>query len=199
MTFESGQIRATIDPQRLSIPNLLQRADIFVLKIIAESFKERPIYFSRTSAGYGNELGLGSYLLTQGLANKVFIPPAVSGRDTLLVPGAGWMDVTRTKTLWDSVFVGKQSIMKRNDWIDRPSVGIPYLYVATGLMLSEVLQTRGDTADATRVMGDARRIAQAVRLDDLLAQLQEPPRPSGPVQNPLLTPTDTQQGQPLKR
>jgi Protein O-mannosyl-transferase TMEM260-like len=199
MTFESGQIKATIDPQRLSVPNVLQRADIFVLKIIAESFKERPIYFSRTSAGYGNELGLGSYLLTQGLATKVFIPPAVAGRDTLLVPGAGWMDLQRTKTLWDSVFVGKNSLMKRNDWIDRPSVGIPYLYVATGLMLSEVLHSTGDTANAARIMGQSRRIAQAVRLDDLLAQLQEPARPSGPVQNPLLTPTDTAQGQPLKR
>src|SRR5215204_5303234 len=65
MNFEGGPIRTTIDPQRLSIPNLLQSADIFVRKIIAESFAERPIYFSRTSAGYGNELGLGNYLLTQ--------------------------------------------------------------------------------------------------------------------------------------
>jgi hypothetical protein len=199
MNFESGQIRATIDPQRLSVPNVLQRADILVLKIIAESFKERPIYFSRTSAGYGNELGLGSYLLTQGLASKVFIPPAVPGRDTLLVQGAGWMDLQRTKTLWDSVFTGQKALVKRNDWVDRPSVGIPYLYVATGLMLSEVLQSTGDTAASNRILGESRRIAQAVRLDDLLAQLQEPPRPAGPVQNPLLTPTDTAQEQPLKR
>jgi hypothetical protein len=49
------------------------------------------------------------------------------------------------------------------------------------------------------VMAESRRIAQAVRLDDLLAQLQQPTNPSGPVQNPLLTPTDTTQAQPLKR
>jgi hypothetical protein len=199
MNFETGQIKATIDPRRLSEPSILQRADILVLKIIAESFKDRPIYFSRTSAGYGTELGLGSYLLTQGLASKVFIPPTIQGRDTLLVPGAGWMDLKRTKTLWDSVFTGQKALEKRNDWIDRPSVGIPYLYVATGLMLSEVLQTTGDTAAANRIVGESRRIAQAVRLDDLLAQLQAPPQPAGPVQNPLLTPTDTAQGQPLKR
>ena len=42
MNFEGGPITATIDPQRLSIPNVLQRADIFVLKIIAESFKRSP-------------------------------------------------------------------------------------------------------------------------------------------------------------
>ena len=32
MNFEGGPIRATIDPQRLSITDVLQRADIFVLR-----------------------------------------------------------------------------------------------------------------------------------------------------------------------
>jgi hypothetical protein len=200
MNFEGGPIRATIDPQRLSIPNVLQRADIFVLKIIAESFSDRPIYFSRTSAGYGNELGLGNYLLTQGLASKVFVPPAAPSKDTLLLPGAGWVDVKRTKTLWDSVFAGQHAISARNDWVDRPSVGIPYLYVATGLMLSEALQTTGDSAAAARVLGESRRVAQAVRLDDLLAQMteQRPPQQI-PGENPLLTPTDSPKGAPLRR
>src|SRR4029079_6816633 len=173
MNFEGGPIRATIDPQRLSIPNVLQRADIFVLKIIAESFAERPIYFSRTSAGYGNELGLGGYLLTQGLASKVFVPPPAPSKDTLLLPGSGWVEVKRTKTLWDSVFAGQHAIAARNDWVDRPSVGIPYLYVATGLMLSEALQASGDPAGASRLLLESRRVAQAVRLDDLLAQMSE--------------------------
>jgi hypothetical protein len=197
MTFEGGPIRTTIDPQRLSIPNVLQRADIFVLKIIAESFAERPIYFSRTSAGYGNELGLGNYLLTQGLASKVFVPPATPSRDTLLLPGAGWVDLKRTKTLWDSAFTGHRSIATRDDWVDRPSVGIPYLYVATGLMLSEALGTVGDTAAASRVLGESRRVAQAVRLDDLLAQMTDQRPQPLPGQNPLLTPTDSPKGAPL--
>jgi hypothetical protein len=197
MNFEGGPIKATIDPQRLSIPGILQRADIFVLKVIAESYAERPIYFSRTSAGYGSELGLGGHLLTQGLASKVFVPPTVPGKDTLLVPGAGWVDVARTKTLWDSVFRGQKSIARRHDWVDRPSVGIPYLYVATGLMLSEVLQVTGDTAGASRVMGQARQVAQAVRLDDLLAQMTEA-RTAPPGTNPLLTPpSDSPQGTPV--
>ena len=198
MNFEGGPIKATIDPQRLSIPNVLQRADIFVLKVIAESYGERPIYFSRTSAGYGQELGLGSYLLTQGLASKVFVPPSVPGKDTLLVPGAGWVDVQRTKTLWDSVFTGQKSISKRHDWVDRPSVGIPYLYVATGLMLSEVLQATGQTADAQRVMNEARHVAQAVQLNDLLAQMTEPQSPSQGTTNPLLVPGDSRSGTPVQ-
>jgi len=199
MNFEGGPIRATIDPQRLSIPNLLQRADIFVLKIIAESFTERPIYFSRTSAGYGNELGLGNYLLTQGLASKVFVPPAAPSKDTLMLAGAGWVDVKRTKTLWDSVFAGQRAISQRNDWVDRPSVGIPYLYVATGLMLSEALQTTGDAAGAARVMGESRKVAQAVRLDDLLAQMSEQRQQLPGQTNPLLTPTDSPKGEPLRQ
>jgi Protein of unknown function (DUF2723) len=145
MTFQGGPIKATIDPQRLSIPGVLQRADIFVLRMIADAYAERPIYLSRTSAGYGSELGIGSYMLTQGLATKIFVPPAAQGKDTVLVSGAGWVDIARTRTLWDSVFTGQRSIASRRDWVDRPSVGIPYLYVATGLMLSEVLQVTGDT------------------------------------------------------
>jgi len=195
MTFQGGPIKATIDPQRLSIPGVLQRADIFVLRMIADDFGERPIYFSRTSAGYGNELGLGSYLLTQGLANKVFIAPASPNRDTLLVAGVGWVDVQRTKALWDSVFTAPTSLSRRNDWVDRPSVGIPYLYVATGLMLSEVLNATGQPREANGVLAQTRKIAKAVQLSDLLAQLEQPEQPL-PESSPLLVPRgDTQRGQ----
>jgi len=84
--------------------------------------------------------------------------------------------------------------MKRNDWIDRPSVGIPYLYVATGLMLSEVLQASGDTSGASHVLAESRRIAQPCASTTCSLSSREPPRPTGPVQNPLLTPTDTAAG-----
>ena len=162
--------------------------------MIADSFGERPIYLSRTSAGYGSELGIGSYLLTQGLATKLFIAPVAANKDTLLVSGAGWVDVARTKVLWDSVFVGHRSLATRHDWVDRPSVGIPYLYVATGLMLSEVLQATGDSTSATRVLGDAKRVAKAVKLTDLLAQMEQQAAPA-PAANPLLVPqSDSQRG-----
>ncbi|HEY2065039.1 MAG TPA: DUF2723 domain-containing protein [Gemmatimonadaceae bacterium] len=197
MTFQGGPFKAVIDPQRLSIPGVLQRADIFVLRMIADSYNERPIYFSRTSAGYGNELGLGSDLLTQGLATKLFVPPAVPGKDTVLVQGAGWVDVPRTKVLWDSVFTGYKSIARRHDWVDRPSVGIPYLYVATGLMLSEVLQAQGDSTDAARVLAQAKAVAQAVKLTDLLAQMEQQ-QPAVAQPSPLLAPpSDTHRGAPI--
>ena len=65
--------------------------------------------------------------------------------------------------------------------------------------MKAIRRPSGDTAASKRILGDSRRIAQAVRLDDLLAQLQEPPAMPGPAQNPLLVPTDTAKGQPLKR
>jgi hypothetical protein len=92
------------------------------------------------------------------------------------------------------VFIAPKSLAARHDWVDRPSVGIPYLYVATGLMLSEVLQATGDTTNAARVMSQARDIAKGVKLTDLLSQM-ELSSPAAPSQtNPLLVPqpADTQ-------
>ncbi|MDB4892051.1 MAG: hypothetical protein JWL61_3906 [Gemmatimonadetes bacterium] len=193
MVFQGGPVKATIDPQRLSIPGVLQRADIFVLRMINDSWNDRPIYLSRTSAGYGQELGLGQYMLTQGLATKLFVPPAVPSKDTLNIPGAGWIDLKRSRTLWDSVFTAPKSLAARHDWVDRPSVGIPYLYVATGLMLAEVLQATGDNAGAAKVMNQARDVATGVKLNDLLAQMQLSNPAAAEQQNPLLVPpSDTQ-------
>jgi hypothetical protein len=106
------------------------------------------------------------------------------------------VDVPRTKALWDSVFTAPTSLSKRSDWVDRPSVGIPYLYIATGLMLSEVLNATGQPKEAGQVMDQTRQIAKAVQLTDLLAQIEQPAQL--PESNPLLVPKgDTQRGQPV--
>jgi hypothetical protein len=47
-------------------------------------------------------------------------------------------------------------------------VGIPYLYVATGIELAEALKMQGKTGQANAVFNSARQVAQAVRLEDLL-------------------------------
>ena len=185
MVFRKGEITATIDPQNLiqagEGAGLLQRADIFVLYMLRDAYPERPIYFSRTSGGYAQQLGLANYTLTQGLASKVFVPPAAPGRDTLYVQGDGWFDVGRTEALWKNVFLGPQALIRKGDWIDRPSVGIPYLYVATGLALAEALRSTGRPQDAQQVLQRARQVAAAVRLQQLVAateQLQVPAFPS---------------------
>ena len=177
MMFRKGEITATIDPRYLMQAGegagVLQRADIFVLYMLRDAYPERPIYFSRTSGGYARQLGLEDYTITQGLASKVFVPPRAPGPDTMYVQGDGWFDVARTHALWKNVFLGPQALIKKGDWIDRPSVGIPYLYVATGLALSEALRSTGRPQDAQQVLGVARQVASAVRLEQLLAAAEQ--------------------------
>ena len=169
MQFSSGALHATIDPRNLD-HGVLQRADLFVLRMIQDAWPERPIYFARTSGGYARSLGLGDNVLTQGLASKLFI--AAGARR-----GEGHASTSRATdgstcraaiALWNDVFLGPQSVLNTGDWIDRPSVGIPYLYVATGMELAEALKTRGKIAEAQKVFNQAKQVAKAVRLDDLV-------------------------------
>ena len=185
MMFKAGGCEAGAEQpsciQTVIQPHLLQRADLFVLRMIMDSYPSRPIYFSRTSGGYTRELGMSEHVLTQGLAAKVFVPPknasAIGRGDSLLyVQGDGWLDLKRTHTLWKEVFEGPKSVIKAGDWIDRPSVGIPYLYVATGLELSEALRTVGDASAAAQVWSTTKQVAQAVRLEQLLPE-QAPTAP----------------------
>ena len=67
------------------------------------------------------------------------------------------------------MFVGPQSVMNTGDWIDRPSVGIPYLYVATGIELAEALKSQGKTQQAADVFNTSKQIATTVRLEELRA------------------------------
>jgi hypothetical protein len=168
-TKDSTSIKATIDPKNLD-HGVLQRADLFVLRMIQDAWPQRPIYFARTSGGYARQLGLGDYVLTQGLASKLFVPPATASltKDTVFVQGDGWLDIPTSDSLWTNVFRGHQSVINTGDWIDRPSVGIPYLYVATGMELAEALKARGDAARARQVFDKSKKIAQVVRLDDLV-------------------------------
>jgi hypothetical protein len=166
--FVAGNIKAIVQPR------FLARADIFVLRLIQDGV--RPVYFSRTSGSYGQELGLGGYLLTQGLARKLMPDSVVASRDTVRVPGEGFVDVSRTADLWKE-FRAPASLIRKNDWVDRPSVGIPYLYVSTGVVLSESLGQRGDSAGAQAALGKAREVARATRLEDLFGPEAPPPPP----------------------
>src|SRR5262245_25980812 len=151
MLFTAGPYRATIDPQNLE-HGVLERSDALVLRMIMDGIGERPIYFARSSGGYPRSLGLGDYTLTQGLAEKLFVPPAGATKDTIAVQGDGWLDVARTRALWDSVFTGHKSTIAEGQWIDKPSASMPLLYVFTGAELGDALRMRGDAAGAQSVL-----------------------------------------------
>ncbi len=147
-------LRATI-----SQPQLL-RQDLLVLYLIRDAWPQRPLYISRTSGSYGQELGLNTHLLSQGLARKLLPTTPASGRDTLLVQGEGFVDLARSVALWNT-FEGPAALIKRGDWVDMPSVGIPNLYTLTGLMLSDALEHTGRPQEAKRIYTTAQQVAAA--------------------------------------
>ena len=65
MQFTAPGITATVDPRNLEY-GVLMRADAFVLRMIKDSWPERPIYFARSGVGYPRSLGLENNVLTQG-------------------------------------------------------------------------------------------------------------------------------------
>jgi hypothetical protein len=158
VVFEEGAIQATIPPR------YLERADILVLRMIRDS-PERPIYFARTSGGYGHSLGLGPYLLTQGLARKLSRTPINPGKDTILVRGEGFVDVARTSTLWNEIFQAPASIIEKDGWPDQASASIPILYVQMGFMLYDVFNGVGRPGDANKALSRTEAMARATRID----------------------------------
>jgi hypothetical protein len=180
MRVPGTQISATIDPRQLD-HGVLERADYFVLRMILDAFPQRPVYFSRTSGNYGGQLGLQPYLLTQGLARRLLPAMPTPGPDTLLVPGEGFLDLPRTKALWTDVFEAQESIIRKGDWVDRPSVGIPALYMHTGLLLGTALQSQGQSQLAEKVLTTAEQVAKVTRLEDVFAQSRPQVAPAVPI------------------
>ncbi|MGQ0641203.1 MAG: glycosyltransferase family 117 protein [Gemmatimonadaceae bacterium] len=156
--FEAPGIRAEIEPRVLS------KAEMFVLQMIRDS-ADRPIYFSRTTGGLGNELGLGPYLMTQGLARKLLRHIPTPGADTVLYPGEGFVDLDTTARLWKDVYQAPRSLIARDRWIDGPSANIPATYMTVGVILADVLRANGDNPQADAVLAVADSVARATRLN----------------------------------
>ena len=168
-------IAATINPHNLA-HGLLERADVFVLRIILDS--DRPVYISSTSGNYGRSLGLNDYLLTQGLARKLLPDVPVATRDTINLPQDGWFDVNRSYALWSQDFQAPRSLIKRGDWVDRPSLNIPAQYVMSGYFLAEALSRAGRGQDAQSVLATTQQVAGASHLGDMFGpapQVAPPP------------------------
>jgi hypothetical protein len=158
VVFQDGAIEAKIPPR------YLERADILVLRMIRDN-PERPIYFARTSGGLGHSLGLGPYLLTQGLARKLSRTLINPGRDTILVRGEGFVDVARTSALWNDTFQAPASIIEKDGWPDQASASIPILYVQMGFMLYDVFNSLGRGDDANKTLARTEAMARSTRLD----------------------------------
>jgi hypothetical protein len=161
---------ATLDPKNLS-HGLLERADVFVLRLILDNTL-RPVYFSSTSGNYGGTLGFQNYLLTQGLARKLLNDVPAITPDTIALPGEGFIDLNRSFSLWTKDFEAPKSLIKRNGWVDKPSDNIPALYVMTGYFLAEALEKAGRVQDARTVVNTSQQIAASTHISDMFGPMQ---------------------------
>jgi hypothetical protein len=166
---DGTDIVLTIQPRSFGDFAGLERADLFVLYMVRDAYPERPLFFGRTTGGYAEEMGFGPYTVTTGLARKLVPSAPKPGNGIVAVAGEGWFDLETTRALWETVFKGPASIAKRELWVDRPSAGIPFLYVRTGLTLSSALAQTGRADEAARIRAQVERIARATQLEDVLA------------------------------
>jgi hypothetical protein len=164
-------IVAVIQPRSFEGFSGLERADLFVLYMIRDAFPERPFFFSRTTGGYAEEMGLSQYTEVVGLARKLLPGQPTGGAGIIVLPDEGPFDAQTTRPLWENTFRAPASLAKRDLWVDRPSAGIPFLYVRTGLELSAALAAAGLTSEAEKVAAQTRRIAKGTQLEDLLASM----------------------------
>jgi hypothetical protein len=169
--FKAGKIEAVVPKQ------FLQKADVLVLQMIKDG--RRPVYFSRTSASYAFEnLGLGAYLVTEGLARRVATDSVRTGNGIVEVPGDGYMNQPRTEALWKE-FKAPESLVRKGDWVDKPSVGIPFLYVHLGYLLSDTQRSQGKIEEANATFHRAQAVSKAARLDASIPTPDTtPPAPS---------------------
>jgi hypothetical protein len=166
---EGTGLAVTIQPRSFGQFAGLERSDLFVLYMIRDGYPERPFFFARTTGGYAEEVGFAPYTVTTGLARKLMPQVPQPGGGIVVVPGEGLFDIGTTRALWETVFKAPASLAKRELWVDRPSAGIPYLYMRTGLVLSAALAQAGRADEAARVRAQVEKIARATQLDDVLA------------------------------
>jgi hypothetical protein len=158
----------------------LMRADQLVYFMIRDTYPDRPIYFSRTAGGYPYELGLERYVLTQGMAKKLVNQQIIPSRDTVLIQGEGMVDVKRSYELWSKVFTATTSLAARKGWVDDASVGIPDLYVISGVTLAEALAQSGQIARSDSVYQQSKGIATAMRRAQVFGFDRQPALPVTP-------------------
>ena len=123
----------------------------FALSLIQNSIGDRPIYFA-SSGSAAQSLGLVPYLVRQGVAFRLNPgPPDLTERNMLiqepqLIPVTGpWLDVERTTTLVERVFMHRSGIPDAwPHWPDRSTIGIPNYYAWVYAALAQVALQEGD-------------------------------------------------------
>lgn len=134
---------------------VLDRAQQLALRIINDSGRERPIFFS-SSAGLMTQLGLERWGVRHGLTTKLELRNLETDEHLGLVQGApeyggDWYDLDQTLRLYDEVYLYR-GLRDRDIWADRSTLMIPFQYYVLALQLSNVVDLAGVDADLARAL-----------------------------------------------
>jgi hypothetical protein len=108
----------------------LQLQDLATLALIKQNLGKRPIYFSWSDGPYPDQtLGLGPYLVTQGLVRKLNPRPVTQSDSIVPNPTLGALDLPRTRELlWNGYHWKAATQPRSHGWVDVPSSSIMQLY-----------------------------------------------------------------------
>jgi hypothetical protein len=150
VTGTIGPIRVTLDPRALGRP-FLGRSDLAVIQIIKDQLGRRPIYFSSSTASIPDQLGLGPYLVNEGLVRRLMPAPVTATADIRPVEGRGFVNVPRLRSLAFDVYRGGEASARprARGWVDAPSQNSLFGYALVYDTIAAALRER-DPALATR-------------------------------------------------
>jgi hypothetical protein len=123
------------------------------------------VYFTMGSP-YPKQFGLQRYVLGEGLVQRLMPTPVSDSTGPVL-------DVRGTDALW-RIYRGPAAIVRRGDWIDRPSLPTPVDYTLVGLNLSDALAHQGDSTRAHEVRNDVIAVIRAARMEDIFGMTKTP-------------------------
>ena len=171
-----GPLSITLDPRSLPTPGYLTRIDLAIYEMIKEDQGKRPIYFSTTTADYGDRLGLSPYLVTEGMVRHLMSTPVVANDSIKLSPVQGRLtNIPLTVTLAFDVYHGASAARFRpRGWVDGASQNILVPYIITYDTVAEAL-AKSDPKRAQQAYATAVAVLRNTRYQFQLA----PPTPGG--------------------
>lgn len=110
--------------------------------------------------GYPRGIGLQDYVVNHGLTQRLLERPA-SEYPAYLSIGGAYVDTPVSDSLW-AQYQGPGAVLAQGQWIDTPSVGIPYAYSVIGQLIGYSKLARGDSLGAERVLLRADSIARVI-------------------------------------
>jgi hypothetical protein len=145
-------------------PTDLLRSDLATLQLIKDNLGKRPIYFSRTTGPYPDDMGFTPYVVSQGLVRKIMPAPVRPGPGLVFDQRLGWIDVERSRTLlFDLYHTASVSRKRPLGWIDGPSESMLIVYGLTYAVFADALRSTQDTSRAG--------LGLAARADSLARQI----------------------------